>query len=92
MPNEGTTDLNALNALFLEQSREDFSAVERVIARTITSKGWLIFATHDVNPDPTPYGVEPGFFRKVVEASVASGAKLVSVSEGLREIGVPLKS
>ena len=92
VPNDGTTDLNALNAFFLEQSRHDSAAVEQVIARTVASKGWLIFATHDVNPDPTPYGVEPGFFRQVVEASVASGAKLVSVSEGLREIGVPLKN
>jgi peptidoglycan/xylan/chitin deacetylase (PgdA/CDA1 family) len=86
--NEGEVDLDALSAFFLEQSREDFAAVERVIARTAAANGWLILATHDVAPDPTPYGVTPEFFRKVVRAAVASGAKLVPVSQGLREIGV----
>jgi peptidoglycan/xylan/chitin deacetylase (PgdA/CDA1 family) len=89
--NERLTDLDALNAFFLEQSRDDFGAVERVIAQTISSNGWLIFATHDVDPDPTPYGVKPCFFKKVVEAAIASGARLVPVSGGLQAIGVRLK-
>jgi peptidoglycan/xylan/chitin deacetylase (PgdA/CDA1 family) len=86
--NEGQVDLNALSAFFLEQSRDYFDAVELIIAHTIESNGWLIFATHDVARNPTHYGVDPGFFRKVVQAAAASGAKLISVSGGVKEIGV----
>ncbi len=90
IPNERVTDLDALSAFFLEQSRDNFAAIEQAIARTIAHKGWLIFATHDVAPDPTPYGVTPEFFEKTVAAAVASGARLVPVSQGLREIGLTL--
>ena len=89
-PNVGRTDLNALSSFFLEQSRDDFSAVEDVIALSIAKHGWLIFSTHDVCEAPTPYGVKPEFFRRTVEAAVGSGARLVPVSEGLRAIGLDL--
>jgi peptidoglycan/xylan/chitin deacetylase (PgdA/CDA1 family) len=85
--NQGEVDLSALSAFFLEQSRDNFAAVERIIAQTANTNGWLIFATHDVARDPTPFGVTPKFFEDVVRTAVASGVKMVSVSQGLRRIG-----
>jgi hypothetical protein len=45
------------------------------------SRGWLIFATHDVDPRPTPYGCTPEFFSEVVEYAVRSGARVLPVIE-----------
>ena len=90
--NQGKSDLNALRSFFLEQSRDDLKVVERKIADTVKSNGWLIFATHDVAASPTRYGCTPDFFHRVVEASIRSRAKLVSVSKGLQETGLDLGS
>ena len=91
VPNTGQADLNALRSFFLEQSQDDFYLIEKALEYTVEQAGWLIFSTHDVCANPTPYGVTSDFFQTVVEASVRSGAKLVPVSEGLKEIGLRLE-
>ena len=72
-------DSNHLSAFFLEKVRNDIVAVRRVIEQNRAARGWLIFATHDVSDDPTPYGCEPRFFEEVVRCSVSSGARVLPV-------------
>jgi len=81
--NAGVVDMNCLSAFFLEQSRDDFAAIQRVIDETCAATGWLIFATHDVCDAPTRYGCKPDFFARVVRASVESGARIATVEETL---------
>jgi peptidoglycan/xylan/chitin deacetylase (PgdA/CDA1 family) len=85
----GTVDLAYLPAFFLEQSRDDFNAIERIITANASAGGWLIFATHDVSPSPTRFGCTPEVFEKTVRHSVASGARILSVAQALDAIGVP---
>lgn len=87
--NHGSIDLNYLNSFFLEQSREDFGAVERIIAANADAGGWLVFSTHDVCENPTRFGCTPAFFEKVVRSSSHSGAKILVMSAALDTIGVP---
>jgi peptidoglycan/xylan/chitin deacetylase (PgdA/CDA1 family) len=77
--NIGKTDLNRLSAYFLEQSRHNPKAIERMIDRNAEAGGWLIFATHDVCDDPTPWGCTPGLFEAVVLYAVESGARILPV-------------
>lgn len=77
--NAGNTDLNYLNAFFLEQSRDDFGAIQRVIDGNALAGGWLIFATHDICRNPTPFGCSPVFFDQVVRYAVRSGATILPV-------------
>lgn len=86
--NQESVDLNHLSSFFLEQSRDDFAAVERIIAANALAKGWLIFSTHDVAPGPTRFGCTPDFFTRVLNASVRSGARLLPVSAALDAAGV----
>ena len=81
--NSGVLDLNLLSAYFLEIGGYDLREVEELIARNCAAKGWLIFATHDVCENPTRYGCTPTFFEEVVKASVASGAKVLPVTQAL---------
>jgi peptidoglycan/xylan/chitin deacetylase (PgdA/CDA1 family) len=53
--NVGNVDLNQLSAYFLEKSREDFQAVKDLIDRNRQEYGWLIFATHDISNNHTPF-------------------------------------
>lgn len=77
--NKGTADLNCLLAHFLEQSRDNPQGVKSLIDANCRTKGWLIFATHDISEDPTPWGCTPGLFEDIVRHTVRSGTRILSV-------------
>jgi peptidoglycan/xylan/chitin deacetylase (PgdA/CDA1 family) len=77
--NAGTTDSNYLAAYFLEKTSGNSAAVIEAIDLNRQSRGWLIFATHDVDTRPTPYGCTPDFFSEIVEYAVRSGARVLPV-------------
>jgi len=82
--NSGTTDLNYLKAFFLEQSRNNLDAIQRLIQENALAKGWLIFATHDVCDSPTRFGVTPRFFHAVVREAAQSGALVLPVHQAFQ--------
>lgn len=84
--NWGVTDLNYLCAFFLEQSRDNPEAVKNLIGQNARARGWLIFATHDVCADPSPFGCTPDFFEQVVQWSLESGARILPVVKALEAI------
>ena len=84
--NVGVLDRNGLKAFFLEQARGRLEAVEAVIEENRRANGWLIFATHDIDEHPTPYGCTSAFFRATVECAVRSGAEILPVAAALRRI------
>src|SRR5258706_6793963 len=87
--NVGQADLNQLSAYFLEQSRNDIQAVKNLIDRNGQEGGWLIFATHDVAEQPTPFGCTPEFFEQVVRYAVDSGARILPVIQALEALDAP---
>jgi len=81
--NAGITDLNQLSAYFLEKSRDDLQAIRDMIDRNRAARGWLIFATHDISENPSPYGCKPEVLREAVRYAVASGARILPVVKAL---------
>lgn len=77
--NAGTVDLNYLSAFFLEQSRDHPENIKKVIDQNLRARGWLIFATHDVCENPSPFGCTPEFFEDIVKYAVNSGAQILPV-------------
>jgi len=77
--NASKADLNHLSAFFLEKTRENPQPVRDLIEQNSRAKGWLIFATHDVCDNPTPYGCRPDFFEEIVRCAVSSGARVLPV-------------
>lgn len=84
--NVGQADLNYLRGFFLEQSEGNWDRVKEVILRNSREKGWLIFATHDVCYDYTPFGCTPAFLEQVVKWSIDSGARVVPVADAWEAI------
>jgi peptidoglycan/xylan/chitin deacetylase (PgdA/CDA1 family) len=82
--NAGATDLNQLDAFFLEKSRGDLQRVREIIDHNCQRRGWLVFATHDIADSPTAFGCTPRFFEQVVEYAATSGAQLLPVVQALR--------
>ncbi len=84
--NLGITDRNNLQAVFLEKNTTNEDGIKRLIQDNGKAKGWLIFATHDVEEKPSPFGCTPAFFETVVKASIESGAPLLPVGEAWETI------
>ncbi len=87
--NTGTADLNHLAAFFLEKIGHDLGPVKDVIDRNREARGWLIFATHDVDPHPTPFGCRPEFFEEVVAYAAGSGASILTLAGALDLLKAP---
>lgn len=85
--NCGSTDLNLLKAFFLDvRNRDTIDMVRQLIDRNSESLGWLIFATHDVDDNPSRYGCTKDFFEKVVTYAASSGALLMPVGKAYERI------
>ncbi len=85
--NAGTADLNQLSAFFLEKAKGDLQSIKELIDRNKRERGWVIFATHDVSSNPSPYGCTPEFFENVVRYAQESGAQIVPVVSALNALG-----
>jgi peptidoglycan/xylan/chitin deacetylase (PgdA/CDA1 family) len=85
--NAGDTDLNQLDAFFLEKTRGDIQLVREIIDRNCVQHGWLIFATHDISESPTPFGCTPRFFEEIVKYAADSGARIGPVTQALQVLG-----
>lgn len=84
--NSGSADLNQLSAFFLEKSRDDLEKIRNLIDYNRQVRGWLIFATHDICGQPSPYGCRPEFFTDVVRYALESGARILPVDTALQTI------
>lgn len=87
--NVGRVDFQLLKSFFLDwKSRDDIGAIGRLIAENATSRGWLIFSTHDVAGDPSPYGCSPDCFTQIVDLACRSGARVLPMGQVCRQLGV----
>ena len=85
--NAGSTDFNLLKAFFLDVRNGDtIDTVRRMIDCNAEFQGWLIFATHDIGDDPSPYGCKKDFFEEVVAYSASSGSLLLPVGKACEKI------
>lgn len=84
--NVGTVDRNYLFAFFLEQSRGNSTAVKDLIDQNRRARGWLVFVTHDICYDPSPFGCTPDFFEDVVQSAVNSGARILPLFQAFQAL------
>jgi len=85
--NVGKADLNLLKAYFLDvRNGENIDLVKRLIDWNSEVQGWLIFATHDVDDNPSRYGCTMEFFEEVVRYSILSGASMSSIGKTCQKL------
>jgi peptidoglycan/xylan/chitin deacetylase (PgdA/CDA1 family) len=81
--NGPVVDLNLLRANPLYGGLGALPPAERLIQENQTRKSWLIFYTHDVRPNPSPYGCTPELLEAVVRLVKQAGATVLPVAEVL---------
>lgn len=83
------TDKNLLKAYFLDRRNGvETDTIKRLIDHNTSVRGWLIFATHDIAGNPSPYGCTPEFFGEVVEYASHSGSLILPVAEACEELRI----
>lgn len=85
--NAGNSDLNDLraNAVY---SHRGLDLVLEQVEHNISTRGWLIFYTHDVRERPSQFGVTPSDLNRLASCVRQSGMSVVTVREALKKLGV----
>jgi peptidoglycan/xylan/chitin deacetylase (PgdA/CDA1 family) len=83
--NVGVPDYGELNANSIYAARYDPASTRALIDRTIDVGGWLIFYTHDVRQEPSPFGCTPAQLEAVVD-HVAQRAPILRVDEVVAQV------
>jgi peptidoglycan/xylan/chitin deacetylase (PgdA/CDA1 family) len=77
--NAGRIDTGLLKAVPLYSNELDIGRADRWIAAAVEKAGWLIFFTHDVSDNPTPFGTTEPLLRHCIGAAVAAGCLCLPV-------------
>ena len=85
--NSGTVDLQFLRAMPLIDRRIDRDGIERAFDEAQTANGWLIFYTHDVADEPSPYGCSPALLNEALEAASRRKIPILNMAEALQCAG-----
>ena len=86
--NTGSVDLQFLRAMPLIDRQIDRDGIERAFDEAQTNNGWLIFYTHDVADEPSPYGCSPALLHEALEAASRRKIPVLNMAEALRCAGV----
>jgi peptidoglycan/xylan/chitin deacetylase (PgdA/CDA1 family) len=85
--NSGSVDLQFLRAMPLIDRRIDRDGIERAFDEAQTANGWLIFYTHDVADEPSPYGCSPALLNGALEAASRRKIPVLNMAEALQCAG-----
>lgn len=81
--NVGTIDLAALRCVSLEPHILAERSAHEWIDLAVRRNAWLIFLTHDVAKDHSPFGVDPAALARIVDHALTAGANVLPVADAL---------
>ena len=79
--NKSPADLNLLRANSLYSHSFDAGVIERLFKANEKFKGWLIFYTHDISKNPSPFGCRPEEFEQVVKMAINWNFKVLTIGQ-----------
>lgn len=85
--NQGTADLADLLSTSIYSRGFDRERLCQLIDDAQATSGWVIFYTHDVAEDPSPFGCTPAQFQSIV-AYAAENAPVLPVRDVLAGLGL----
>jgi peptidoglycan/xylan/chitin deacetylase (PgdA/CDA1 family) len=82
---ERGSDLNQAPAVGIEGQHGEARA-RRWLDRARAHNAWLILYTHDVRPEPSPWGCTPDALTALLDTALEAGFEVVTVAEGARRL------
>ncbi|RZJ38357.1 MAG: polysaccharide deacetylase [Brevundimonas sp.] len=84
--NAGREDRGLIKSIGLESRRLPGYDLERLMAETAETRGWLTAYGHDVSDRPTDYGCTPDDLDRVIRLAKAAGLDVRPVGEAWRKV------
>lgn len=84
--NVNPVDLGFLLAYKLYSSKMNQDDIDALINLAVKLKGWLIFYSHDVCPQPAGGGCKPELLEYAISRAVHSGAYVLNIKQALAKI------
>lgn len=84
--NGARMDAGLLKAVSLERRAWAPGMAQHWIEQLAERPGWLIFYTHDISNDPSPYGSTPAQLEEALALARAAGCEILTVGEVYRRI------
>lgn len=81
--NAGVIDLGQLKAVPLESRSWRADKIERLAAEAKAANGWIIFFSHDVSNNPTPWGCTPAMLQHALRTLLHVGIGVLPVKHAL---------
>lgn len=81
-------DLNLLRANSLYGDTDRLPEMERLLEENAQRQVWVIFYTHDVRPNPSPFGCTSALLEKTVACAVQRGYQIVPVTQAIKDEAV----
>jgi peptidoglycan/xylan/chitin deacetylase (PgdA/CDA1 family) len=81
--NAGVLELAELKAVPLERRSWTAAKVERLVAQARAQRGWIIFFSHDVSEDPSPFGATPEMLEHALEMVSGADLEILTVRDAL---------
>jgi peptidoglycan/xylan/chitin deacetylase (PgdA/CDA1 family) len=85
--NGPNVDLNLLRANPLYGSIDRLRSAKQLIEENEYRRSWLIFYSHDVALNPSPFGCTPALLEEVASFAFKRGTRMMTVTEVLAERG-----
>lgn len=82
--NRGAVCPQMLYGMEIDQSEGNQERLKREIDAVKAQPGWLIFFTHDISDNPSPYGCTPHNFEQLVQYARDSGCEILTVDQALQ--------
>jgi peptidoglycan/xylan/chitin deacetylase (PgdA/CDA1 family) len=79
------TDLNQLPAVGIE-GPDGEAVARRWLAEAKARTAWLILYTHDVRPEPSPWGCTAEVLARLIDTATHDGFQVVTVREAMRRL------
>jgi peptidoglycan/xylan/chitin deacetylase (PgdA/CDA1 family) len=82
--NSGCADLALLSVVSLEKRCWNGAAIARAIIRARHDRAWMVFYTHDVSDDPSPYGSTPAMLSEVLDRLTEARIEILPMREAVK--------
>ncbi len=82
----GSVDLALVKSNLIPHDTDTADWLQPLIVETVAKNGWLTLFTHDVTPQPTPFGCRPSALAAAVDALQAAGIEILPVKNALGRI------
>ena len=84
--NSGEIDLSALKAYKLYANHFSREGLKDILQENESRRGWLIFYTHDVSPQPSAWGTDVALFKEALALTQKTSCEVMPVGRAVEKI------